>query len=176
MENLQRGGPRPRRERNGRQVRDPPRSHAAGPARLAIQPPPGLAIRNVDERSEVSSTTRGPLHHQRQHLPRDGLHWPDFNFHYFVGPNTQGTMRSETNMDALDLHQADSFELPIVWESEERILILAEIDRVLMSLASQPSKEHAAVMPNGKKYLYVRPGAKELWSGPRSPRVYIRNG
>ena len=46
-ENIQRGGPRPRRERNGRQGRNQHGVSEAGPTPFAIGPPPGLAL---DER------------------------------------------------------------------------------------------------------------------------------
>ena len=49
-ENLQRGGPRPRRERAGRPPQDPPALEAEGPATIAIRPPPGLEIGYGDER------------------------------------------------------------------------------------------------------------------------------
>ena len=47
-ENLQRGGPRPRRERNGRNPRNP-QAVEEGPANIAIRPPPGLEIGYVEE-------------------------------------------------------------------------------------------------------------------------------
>ena len=129
---------------------------------MAIRPPPGLEIRNVDERSDVSSTTRGPLHHHRQHLPLEGLNWPSFNFHYSGARTTQWSMRSETDAAALDLDHADPFEFHTGLKSEQSILILAEIDRTLVWLSSKWPEEYAPVMPNGKKYLCVRPGAMEF--------------
>ena len=72
VENHQRGRPRPRREMNRRPAHDFQHTVAIGPVRVAIRPPPALEIRNVDERSYVTSTTSGPLL----------LTWPSFNYHY----------------------------------------------------------------------------------------------
>ena len=49
-ENIQRGGPRARRERVGRPPRNPPPLEAEGPATIAVRPPPGLEIGYADER------------------------------------------------------------------------------------------------------------------------------
>ena len=74
-------------------------------------------------------------------------------------------MRSETDAAALDLDHADPFE-PTNMKNDQRILVLTELDRVLVWISkdSRWQGEEHLVMPNGKKYLYVRPGAKDLVS------------
>ena len=163
QENLKRGGPRPRRERAGQPIRNTANQEPEGPARVEIRPPPGLEIRNVDTGSEVSSTTRGPLHHNRQPIPLEGLHWPSYNIHYSGARTTQWSMRSETDAAVLDLDQTDPFEISTSTKTEHRILILTELDRVLVWLwnPTEWPGEGYLVMPNGK-YLYTRPGVKDL--------------
>ena len=48
-ENLQRGGPRPRRDRAGRNPRNAQAVEGEGPANIAVRPPPGLEIAYLEE-------------------------------------------------------------------------------------------------------------------------------
>ena len=74
-------------------------------------------------------------------------------------------MRSDIDTAALDLDHADPFETTNM-KNDQRILILTELDRVLVWISkdSRWQGEEHPVMPNGKKYLHVRPGAKDLVS------------
>lgn len=96
-----------RRERNGRSACNPPNAEAAGPVRLAIRPPTGLEIRNVDERSDVSSTIRGSR----------GLELTELQFSL--------PWRAEKDAAAIDLDHADPLEFHTGLKSKQSILILA---------------------------------------------------